>query len=92
MHQAYHIGDKKFTCTLCGQKYYKTSHLKRHVQHVHMKLRLWKCGKYFKFIKYKDSHNLIKLNFDFRILYVRFCKKRNISHTHTKPPQRVECR
>lgn len=43
MHQQYHTGEKRFTCSLCESKYYKSSHLKRHIQHVHFKLRLLKC-------------------------------------------------
>lgn len=37
------IGQKNFTCTICSSKYYKSSHLKRHIQNVHFKLRLMKC-------------------------------------------------
>lgn len=31
------LGEKNYTCNLCHGKYYKTSHLKRHVQNVHVR-------------------------------------------------------
>lgn len=40
MHMLYHTGQKNYTCSLCSSKYYKSSHLKRHVQNVHVSLRL----------------------------------------------------
>jgi len=43
MHMLYHTGEKNYTCTICNSKYYKSSHLKRHIQNVHFKLRLMKC-------------------------------------------------
>lgn len=37
MHMLYHTGEKNFTCTICNSKYYKSSHLKRHIQNVHVR-------------------------------------------------------
>lgn len=32
----FYLGEKNFTCIICNSKYYKSSHLKRHIQNVHV--------------------------------------------------------
>lgn len=61
-HLLYHSGEKNFTCTICASRYYKSSHLKRHIQNVHFKLRLMKCdfcsSDFVRYIIYFGNRNI----------------------------------
>lgn len=64
MHRLYHTGQKNYTCTLCSSKYYKSSHLKRHIQNVHVSCNLFEDS-------FEDSS--IPFQFKLRLMKCDFC-------------------